>query len=196
MASCPRLRPPRSFCRRAVLLRSYDGAAGGLFLAAAAMTLHRFPSLGLKSRIIASPEPFLRVSLQRFSNSPPQIKNHCTNEGINGRNNAVIRKSEPEIKNRCSRRVVAVCRRNHSPLPLRKLESDANLVAATTTAGGTILLCGNGYCWRNYSSLSRRLCCRRNHFPLPLRKLESDAEHRSRHSRCRQNHSPMQRFPN
>ena len=136
MASCPRLRPPRSFCRRAVLLRSYDGAAGGLFLAAAAMTLHRFPSLGLKSRIIASPEPFLRVSLQRFSNSPPQIKNHCTNEGINGRNNAVIRKSEPEIKNRCSRRVVAVCRRNHSPLPLRKLESDADLVAATTTAGG------------------------------------------------------------
>ena len=32
--------------------------------------------------------------------------------------------------------VVAVCRRNHSPLPLRKLESDADLVAATTTAGG------------------------------------------------------------
>ena len=32
---------------------------------------------------------------------------------------------------------MAVCRRNHSPLPLRKLESDANLVAATTTAGGT-----------------------------------------------------------
>ena len=34
------------------------------------------------------------------------------------------------------RGVVAVCRRNHSPLPLRKLESDAALVAATTTAGG------------------------------------------------------------
>ena len=48
------LRPPRSFCRRAVLLRSYDGAAGGLFLAAAAMTLHRFASLSLKSRIDAA----------------------------------------------------------------------------------------------------------------------------------------------
>ena len=36
-----------------LLMRSYDGAAGGLFLAAAAMTLHRFPSLGLKSRIDA-----------------------------------------------------------------------------------------------------------------------------------------------
>ena len=31
----------------------HDCAAGGLFLAAAAMTLHRFPSLGLKSRIDA-----------------------------------------------------------------------------------------------------------------------------------------------
>ena len=34
------------------------------------------------------------------------------------------------------------CRRNHSLLPQRKLESDADLVAATTTAGGTILLRG------------------------------------------------------
>ena len=43
--------------------------------------------------------------------------------------------SHPQIKNHCSRGVVAVCMRNHFPLPLRKLESDANLVAATTTAG-------------------------------------------------------------
>ena len=33
------------------------------------------------------------------------------------------------------------CRRNRSPLPQRKLVSDADLVAATATAGGTILLC-------------------------------------------------------
>ena len=54
-----------------------------------------------------------------------EIKNRCTKEGVNGENLASIRKSEPEIKNQCSRGVVAVCRRNHSPLPLRKLESDA-----------------------------------------------------------------------
>ena len=54
-----------------------------------------------------------------------EIKNRCTLEGINRQNLASIRKSEPEIKNQCSRGVVAVCRRNHSPLPLRKLESDA-----------------------------------------------------------------------
>ena len=66
MASCPRLRPPRSFCRRAVHRCSNDGAAGGLFLAAAAMALHRFSSLGLKSRIDAAFGLFLRVSLHRF----------------------------------------------------------------------------------------------------------------------------------
>ena len=65
-----------------------------------------------------------------------EIKNQCTKEGVNRQKLASIRKSEPEIKNQCSRGVVSVCRRNHSPLPLRKLESDAALVAATTTAGG------------------------------------------------------------
>ena len=65
-----------------------------------------------------------------------EIKNRCTLEGINRQNLASIPKFDPEIKNRCSRGVVAFCRRNHSPLPLRKLESDADLVAATTTAGG------------------------------------------------------------
>ena len=65
-----------------------------------------------------------------------EIKNQCTKEGGKGENLASIPKSGLEIKNRCSRGVVAFCRRNHSPLPLRKLESDAALVAATTTAGG------------------------------------------------------------
>ena len=75
-------------------------------------------------------------NLASIPKSGLEIKNRCTLEGINRQNLASIRKSEPEIKNQCSRGVVAVCRRNHFPLPLRKLESDANLVAATTTAGG------------------------------------------------------------
>ena len=41
-----------------------------------------------------------------------------------------------EIRNHCSRGVVAFCRRNHSLSPQRKLESDADLVAATITVGG------------------------------------------------------------
>ena len=32
----------------------------------------------------------------------PEIKNHCTMEGISGRNPAVIPKSEFEIKNHCT----------------------------------------------------------------------------------------------
>ena len=78
-------------------------------------------------------------NLASIRKSEPEIKNRCTLEGINRQNLASIRKSEPEIKNQCSRGVVAVCRRNHSPLPLqplqaghsslrqRKLESDAEI---------------------------------------------------------------------
>ena len=53
---------------------------------------------------------------------------------------ASIPKSELEIKNRCSYKNR---RRNRSPLRQRRIESDADLVAATTTAGETILLRGN-----------------------------------------------------
>ena len=64
-------------------------------------TLHRFPSLALKSRITARRRANLGQSLQRFPSLTPEIKNHC------------------------SPGVVAVCRRNHSSLRQRKLESDA-----------------------------------------------------------------------
>ena len=90
------------------------------------------------------PRPCCRRAILLCSNdgaasipkSEPEIKNRCSLWAVLEGFFASIRKSEPEIKNRCSRGVVAFCRRNHSPLPLRKLESDANLVAATTTAGG------------------------------------------------------------
>ncbi len=71
--------------------------------------------------------------------SGPEIKNRCTLMGISGENPTSIRKSGPEIKNHCSPGVVAVCRRNHSPSRQRRLVSDADLVAATTVAGRTIL---------------------------------------------------------
>ena len=52
---------------------------------------------------------------------------------------ASIPKSGPEIKNRCRSGVATtVCRRNHSSLQRRRLESDAELVVATAAAGGTI----------------------------------------------------------
>ena len=147
MASCPRLRPPRSFCRRAVHRCSNDGAVGGLFLAAAAMTLHRFPSLGLKSRINARKREETGKTLHRFASLSlksrinarkrgvnrqnlasipkfhPEIKNRCMQEGVNREILASIPKSGPEITNQCSRGVVAV----ENGLP-------ASVVAATRSA--------------------------------------------------------------
>ena len=58
------------------------------------------------------------------------------------------------------------CRRNHSSLRLRRIESDAK-------------------------HRCRNNCCRRNHSSLRLRRIESDAEHRCRNNCCRRNHSPL-----
>ena len=66
----------------------------------------------------------------------------------------------------------------------RKLESAAEVVAATATAGETILCC------RKEIRIGRgsRCChgyCRRNHSLLPQGKLESAAEDRRRYGRCK-----------
>ena len=106
--------------------------------------MHRFPSLGLKSRIDARKRLFPGKNLQRFPNSPPEIRNHCSIWADSEENLASIPKSGPEIKNHCSRGLVAVCRRNHSSLPQRRLESDAEN------------RCRNGRCRRNHSSLRQR----------------------------------------
>ena len=77
------------------------------------------------------------------------------------------------------------CRRNHSSLPLRRLESDAKQRRL------------NDRSRRNHSSLpqgklvldAENRCrygrCSRNHSSLPLRRLESDAERCGGRDRCR-----------
>ncbi|MDY2707096.1 MAG: hypothetical protein SOV31_05115 [Candidatus Cryptobacteroides sp.] len=45
-------------------------------------------------------KPFSPASIRK---SGPEIKNRCTHEGINRQNLAAIRKSGPEIKNRCTK---------------------------------------------------------------------------------------------
>ena len=57
--------------------------------------------------------------------SGPEIKNHCSIWADSEENLASIPKSGPEIKNHCSRGLVAVCRRNHSTLRQRRIESAA-----------------------------------------------------------------------
>ena len=145
----------------------HDCAAGGPLFDAAAMTLQRFPSLALKSRIDAAFGLFLRVSLHRFPSLAlksridarkrlfPRVSLHrFPSLALKSRIDAAVWlflrvflqrfQSLPlEIRNRCSSGVVAFCRRNHSSLRQQKTESDADLVAATAAAGETVLLCGD-----------------------------------------------------
>ena len=161
-ASCRRNRSPlrqRRIESDADLVAATATAGGLFFFAAMQKRIGRRTSLPLRhcrpaiphcssddAASIRKSEPEIknRCTLEGINRQNPalirksghEIKNQCTKEGVNRQNLASIPKFGPEIKNQCSRGVVAVCRRNHSPLPLRKLESDAALVAATTTAGG------------------------------------------------------------
>ena len=102
MASSPRLRPQRSFCRRAVLPCSSDGVAGGPFFFAA----KKFESgaedrcrYGRSRRAILYRHDDCAASIPK---SGIEIKNRCTQEAVNGEKHASIPKSGPEIKNHCS----------------------------------------------------------------------------------------------
>ena len=131
MASCPRLRPPRSFCRRAVLPCSYDGAASilksGLEIknrctqeAVNREILTSILRSGLEFKNQCTQEAGNEEILASILKSGLEITNRCTQEGLNGEILASIRKFGLEIKNRCT-------------LALRR-----------RSAGGTILLRGNG----------------------------------------------------
>ena len=52
----------------------------------------------LKSRITARQRANPGQSLQRFPSLPPEIKNHCTQEVVNGHNRAAIPKFTPSIQ--------------------------------------------------------------------------------------------------
>ena len=126
----------------------------------------------------------------------------------------MIPKSGLEIKNRCIGGVVAVCRRNRSSSRQRRMESDADLVAATTAAGGPFSFAATKNRIGGGRLLPQRLL-QAGHSPLRQRRIESDADivavtavagglfsfaatkirigcgHRSRYGRCRRNHSSL-----
>ena len=97
-------------------------------------SLHRFASLGLKSRIDArwhcdddlQAKPFFFAATKNRIGRGPRCRYDCS-------------------------------RRNHSSSRQRKLGSDADLVAATTVAGETILLRGSEEWNRTRTSLQLRL---------------------------------------
>ena len=117
----------------------------------------------LKLRITAGPRSFPSKTLQRFPSLPPEIKNRSSSKPVlqakpffsaatkirigrgprsrydrSRRNHSLLpqRKLESDAEDRCRH---GSYRRNHSSLRQRKLESDSEHRAATTVAGGTIL---------------------------------------------------------
>ena len=120
------LQSQRWCCRRAILYRHDEGAAV-------------IPDSGPEIKNRCTKDGISRQNPTSIPKSGPEIKNQCTKDGISRQNHASIPKSGPEITNQCSRGIAAVCRRNHSSLQKRKIESDAKYAAATAAAGRTIL---------------------------------------------------------
>ena len=73
--------------------------AGGRFRANTCGDSQVYP---MKSRITAHGRPFPGKNLQRFPNSPPQIKNHCSTKGVSSKNLQRFPSLPPQIKNQCT----------------------------------------------------------------------------------------------
>ncbi|MCI7749011.1 MAG: hypothetical protein MSH61_01440 [Bacteroidales bacterium] len=74
--------------------------------------------------------------------SGPEIKNRCSYKNRRRNYSSLqLRKLESDAEDRCR---YESSRRNHFPSRKRRMESEADLVAATAVAGETILLRGNG----------------------------------------------------
>ena len=69
--------------------------AGRPFSTATTIELHRFASLGLKSRIDARKRGVNRQNHALILKSGPEIKNHCSKKVINRENRAAIPKFTP-----------------------------------------------------------------------------------------------------
>ena len=84
-------------------LYPYDYAAGGLFFDAATTVCRR--NYSSVPRRLLQTELFFCAGDNPCCDSqihPPEIRNHCTQEVVNGHNLAAIPKFGPEITNRCT----------------------------------------------------------------------------------------------
>ena len=125
MASRPRLRPPRPFCRRAVFLCSDENQSRmQTFVAVRWLRQGRCHSGGFLLRIMppswhSVPACVPRLRCRRavlyrhddcaasIPKSGLEIKNRCTQESVNRQKLALIPKSGPEIKNQCTNKAVS-----------------------------------------------------------------------------------------
>ena len=92
--------------RRAILLCSYENWKRTRNTVettnSAGETLHRFSSLHPEIKNHCTLDGVSEQNLALICKFGPEIKNRCTNEGINGEKLASIPKFGPEIKNRCT----------------------------------------------------------------------------------------------
>ena len=126
----------------------------------------------MKSRIAAALGAVSGKSLQRLPNSPPEIKNRCSDRAKTRAIPASIRKSGPEIKNRCTkdginRQNLASIRKSGPEIRNRCTKEGVNgeKLASIRKSGPEI---------KNRCSNDRN---RRNHSSLRQRRIESDADH-------------------
>ena len=124
-------------------------------------TLHRFASLGLKSRIDAHLRAFPSKTLQRF----PSLALKSRIEAVQARSaGGTILFAATKIS--IGRGI---------PLPPRPLQAEPLSLRQRKLESDAEDRCSHG-------------SCRRNHSPSRQRKLESDAEDRCRYGRSRRNH--------
>ena len=154
---------PRLRCRRAVFSCS-SGEGNGVLQAKLFFFAATKIRIGCGRASPLRPLQAKLFSAASIRKSGPEIKNRCTQEGLNGEKLASIPKSEPEIKNRCTQESL----NGEKLTSIPKSEPEI----------------------KNRCSYKNR---RRNYSSLQLRKLESDAEDRCRYESSRRNHSSLQR---
>ena len=113
MASCPCLSPPRPLQAKPFFFAARKISSGrGRSLPPRTLQAERFFSAATKIRIGRRTAPpqrtqqakqFSPASILKFG---PEIKNRCTQQGINRQNLASILKFGPEIMNRCTKQSI------------------------------------------------------------------------------------------
>ena len=130
---------------------------------------------GLEIKNRCTQEGINRQNLASIPKSEPEIKNRCTQEGLNGEKLTSIRKFGLEIKNRCTKE--GLNREKLASIP----KSGLKIKNRCTQEGlNREILASIPKSGPEIKNRCRPGLRRRNHFPLRQRKLESDAADRRR----------------
>ena len=102
MASCPCLHPTTALQAGRFPLRQRRLESDAEGCCCATVAAGQVPRLRCRRAVFYRHYDYAAA----IRKSGPEIKNRCTKEGVNRQNHALIPKSGPEIKNRCTQKVV------------------------------------------------------------------------------------------